>query len=55
VADLKEASDEDLLAACLRGEADGWEVLLDRYAALIYSIPLKYGLPTGDAADVSVA
>jgi RNA polymerase sigma factor (sigma-70 family) len=52
VAELKEASDEDLLAACLRGEAVGWEALLDRYAALIYSIPLRYGLPPGDAADV---
>jgi len=52
VAELKEASDEDLLSVCLRGEAGGWEMLLDRYAALIYSIPLKYGLPPGDAADV---
>jgi RNA polymerase sigma factor (sigma-70 family) len=52
VAELKEASNEDVLAACLRGEAAGWEVLLDRYAALIYSIPFKYGLSPADAADV---
>jgi RNA polymerase sigma factor (sigma-70 family) len=52
VAELREASDEELVAACLRGETAGWEALLDRYGALIYSIPLKYGLPPSDAADV---
>jgi RNA polymerase sigma factor (sigma-70 family) len=46
------ASDDELLAACLHGEQAAWEALIDRYAALIYSIPLKYGLPQADAADV---
>jgi RNA polymerase sigma factor (sigma-70 family) len=45
-------SDEELLAACLRGEQAAWDVLVDRYAALIYSIPLKYGFSAADAADV---
>jgi RNA polymerase sigma factor (sigma-70 family) len=49
---LKDATDEELLAACLRGEAAGWDALLDRYSALIYSIAIKYGLPDPDAADV---
>ena len=49
---MTEVSDDDLLAACLRGEPAAWEVLIDRYAALIYSIPLKYGLSAADAADV---
>ena len=44
--------DDDLLAACLRGEQAAWNALIDRYAALIYSIPLKYGLNEQDAADV---
>jgi RNA polymerase sigma factor (sigma-70 family) len=52
MAGLTEATDQELLAACLRGEAIAWEALLDRYAALIYSIPLKYHLSPGDAADV---
>ena len=34
------------------GEAAGWEALLDRYAALIYSIARKYGLGDADCADV---
>jgi RNA polymerase sigma factor (sigma-70 family) len=45
-------TDEALLAACLRGDAAAWSALIDRYAALIYSIPLKYRLSEADAADV---
>jgi RNA polymerase sigma factor (sigma-70 family) len=46
------ATDDDLLAACLRDDQTAWETLIDRYAALIFSIPLKYGLAQSDAADV---
>jgi RNA polymerase sigma factor (sigma-70 family) len=49
---LKEASDEQLLAGCLRGESASWDALIDRYDGLIYSIPLKYGLSEADSADV---
>src|SRR5437763_91643 len=49
---MRETSDEALLAACLRGDQLAWNELIDRYAALIYSIPLKYGLGEPDAADV---
>jgi RNA polymerase sigma factor (sigma-70 family) len=49
---LKEATDEELLAACARGEPAAWDALLDRYAGLIYSIALKYGFAEQDAADV---
>jgi RNA polymerase sigma factor (sigma-70 family) len=44
--------DEDLLAACLGGDQAAWDALVDRYAALIYSIPLKYGFNDADAADI---
>jgi RNA polymerase sigma factor (sigma-70 family) len=46
------SSDEQLLGACLRGDPAAWDGLVDRYAALIYSIPLKYGFREADAADV---
>ncbi|HEV7662993.1 MAG TPA: sigma-70 family RNA polymerase sigma factor [Chloroflexota bacterium] len=46
------SADEDLVAACLKGDAAAWDALIDRYAALIYSIPLRYGLAEADAADV---
>lgn len=49
---LRGTSDEELLVACLRGEQSAWNALIDRYSALIYSIPLKYGLNEADAADV---
>src|SRR5947209_4607761 len=42
------ATDDELLAACVRGEQAAWDVLVERYAALIYSIPLKYGLADAD-------
>jgi RNA polymerase sigma factor (sigma-70 family) len=45
-------SDEDLLAACLSGEQTAWDALVDRYSALIYSIPFKYGFDDADAADI---
>jgi RNA polymerase sigma factor (sigma-70 family) len=46
------STDDHLLAACLRGDQTAWDALVDRYAALIYSIPLKYGFGAADAADV---
>ena len=46
------STDEQLLAACLKGDQAAWDSLVDRYAALIYSIPLKYGFRETDAADV---
>ena len=52
LASIRDTSDEELLAACLRGDQLAWNELIDRYSALIYSIPLKYGLGEPDAADV---
>jgi len=45
-------NDDEFVAGCLRGEQAAWDGLIDRYAALIYSIPLKYGFSEADAADV---
>ncbi len=44
--------DPELIEACLKGSSQAWEVLLVRYQRLIYSIPLRYGLPEHDANDV---
>ncbi len=41
-----------LVAHCLAGDERAWNVLLDRYKNLIYSIPLRYGLRREDAADI---
>jgi RNA polymerase sigma factor (sigma-70 family) len=41
-----------LVKRCLAGDENAWAALLDKYKALIYSIPIKYGLPPHDAADI---
>ena len=44
--------DTELVEACLQGDGQAWETLLIRYQRLIYSIPLRYGLPEHDANDI---
>ena len=34
----RDASDSRLIAACLKGEEAAWDTLIDRYAALIFSV-----------------
>lgn len=41
-----------LIQECLRGNEQAWNLLVDRYKNLIYSIPIRYGLPPQDAADI---
>ncbi len=45
-------SDTRLVKACLTGDEEAWSSLIDKYKALIYSIPVKYGLSREEAADV---
>lgn len=44
--------DPRLVKECLAGNEEAWSLLIDKYKALIYSIPVKYGLPFHEAADV---
>lgn len=44
--------DATLVKQCLSGHEEAWSQLIDKYKALIYSIPVKYGLPPQEAADV---
>ena len=44
--------DRDLVRQCLAGSEAAWSLLIDKYKALIYSIPIKYGMTAADAADV---
>src|SRR4029077_17049767 len=41
-----------LVKECIAGNEEAWSLLIDKYKALIYSIPVKYGLPPHEAADV---
>jgi len=45
-------NDARLVKECLSGSEQAWSLLIEKYRALIYSIPVKYGLPPQDAADV---
>jgi len=47
-----EWSDTRLVKACLAGNEEAWSLLIDKYKALIFSIPVKYGLSQQEAADV---
>jgi len=45
-------TDRALIAACRRGDQDAWAELLSRYRRLIYSIPVGYRIPPGDADEI---
>jgi RNA polymerase sigma factor (sigma-70 family) len=44
--------DTRLVKECLSGNEEAWSLLIDKYKALIYSIPVKYNLARQEAADV---
>jgi RNA polymerase sigma factor (sigma-70 family) len=44
--------DTRLVRECVAGNEDAWAALLDKYKNLIFSIPVKRGIPRHDAADV---
>ena len=46
-------SDRDLIQRCRQGSTSAWQMLLNRYERLVYSIPLRYGLSRDDAADIA--
>lgn len=49
---LAHPSDTDLLARCRADDQDAWKTLVERYAALVLSIPRRYGLRPDRAEDV---
>ncbi len=44
--------DTRLVKECLSGNEAAWSLLIDKYKALIYSIPVKYSLSQQEGADV---
>ena len=41
-----------LVRECLRGSEDAWAALLDKYKNLIFSIPVRQGIPRDAAGDI---
>jgi RNA polymerase sigma factor (sigma-70 family) len=50
--DAAALSDGRLVAACRRGSEEAWAALIDKYKNLIFSIPVRQGIPRDAAADV---
>jgi RNA polymerase sigma factor (sigma-70 family) len=48
----QQQSDQELIDACLAGSVLAWKTLIERYRALIYSIPIKYGFAEADVDDI---
>ncbi|HEY1660640.1 MAG TPA: sigma-70 family RNA polymerase sigma factor [Candidatus Sulfotelmatobacter sp.] len=45
-------TDLDLIEQCRKGIESAWAELIDRYKNLIFSVPIHYGFPEEDAADI---
>jgi RNA polymerase sigma factor (sigma-70 family) len=48
----KNYTDPELVALCLKGDPLAWEALIMRYRRLIFSVPVRFGFTSADAADV---
>ncbi len=46
------SQDVDLVDACLRGDETAWVSLIRRYRRLIYTIPLRFGMPLSAADEI---
>lgn len=46
-------SDVDLVKACREGNQDAWEVLVERYERLVFSVALRNGVAREEAADIT--
>lgn len=44
--------DARLVNECLSGSEEAWALVIEKYKALIYSVPVKYGLPQHEASEV---
>jgi RNA polymerase sigma factor (sigma-70 family) len=45
-------SPERLVRECRKGNQEAWSALIEKYKNLIFSVPIKFGLPRQDAADI---
>jgi RNA polymerase sigma factor (sigma-70 family) len=46
------STDTTLIERCRQGDGQAWELLVERYQRLVYSIPRRAGLDNEQAADV---
>ncbi len=46
-------SDLELLSACRAGDPEAWELLVERYERLVFSVALRNGVTREEAADIT--
>jgi RNA polymerase sigma factor (sigma-70 family) len=46
-------SDLELLDGCRKGDEDAWEILVERYERLVFSVALRNGVTHEEAADIT--
>lgn len=45
-------TDAELIQRCLNGDASAWTILVERYAGLVHSVPIRHGLRPMEVDDV---
>jgi RNA polymerase sigma factor (sigma-70 family) len=50
--EYSEFPDEELVVACRTGDENAWDVLVERYERLVYTVPARYGLTPSEIDDV---
>jgi RNA polymerase sigma factor (sigma-70 family) len=50
--DLNRPSTTELVQSCINQDPDGWRRLVQRYANLVHSVPVRYGLSPMEVDDV---
>ncbi len=48
----RRSTDAQLVRECLKGNEQAWSILIGRYKNLIFSIPIRTGIPQDDASDI---
>lgn len=48
-----EPSDSELLTGCRKGDSEAWELLVERYERLVFSVALRNGVTREEAVDIT--
>jgi len=49
---MTQFTNHELIARCQHGDAGAWQRLVTRYARLVHSVPVRYGLTPGEVDDI---
>lgn len=49
---MKQLTNQELIERCRHGDASAWQRLVQRYARLVHSVPVRYGLTPSEVDDI---